>query len=499
MNHALILNVHQMGISRPSGAHRIASYLRENSWDVEVIDYVNDMTYEVLEEIIRMRITTKTVFVGFSCYFSHWTDNTEKLSGWIKSTYPNIKIVYGGQSKSQFNCKNIDYYIHGYGEKAITALTSSLLESNGVGSVAFDPLYFGQKKVISANESYPSYPMTSLRISYEDRDHIRPYEWLSVEFGRGCKFECPFCNYPILGVKSDHTRSAEDFEIEMRENYERWGVKHYYVADETFNDSSEKIIKFSEVIKKLNFQPYFVGYIRPDLLVARHQDWEPMAQLGFFGQYYGIESFNHPTMKIIGKGMHPDRLQDGLLQAREYFRGQGLYRGTISLMVGLPYETSDTLEKTFNWIENNWQRENACCFPLEIPVDPKFDILSKMSKDYGGYGYRMANQQVDTQELDEFYQVRIQHGITNIIWENDHMNYIEAIKIAGEFKSRYLMNPEKSNFAMMWTLGAHASSLYSLKHVIESKKESSPYPRGWHQRHIENYINKKITSVEKSG
>jgi hypothetical protein len=140
MNHALILNVHQMGISRPSGAHRIASYLRENSWDVEVIDYVNDMTYEVLEEIIRMRITTKTVFVGFSCYFSHWTDNTEKLSGWIKSTHPNIKIIYGGQSKSQFNCKNIDYYIHGYGEKAITALTSSLLESNGVGSVAFDPL-----------------------------------------------------------------------------------------------------------------------------------------------------------------------------------------------------------------------------------------------------------------------------------------------------------------------------------------------------------------------
>jgi hypothetical protein len=79
------------------------------------------------------------------------------------------------------------------------------------------------------------------------------------------------------------------------------------------------------------------------------------------------------------------------------------------------------------------------------------------------------------------------------------MNYIEAIKIAGEFKSRYLMNPEKSNFAMMWTLGAHASSLYSLKHVIESKKESSPMPRGWHKQHIENYINKKLTSVEKSG
>ena len=71
--------------------------------------------------------------------------------------------------------------------------------------------------------------MKSLRIKYEDRDDLQPWEWLTIECARGCIFQCPYCNFPILGVREDHTRSANDFESEkgweIIETY-GWKVVH---------------------------------------------------------------------------------------------------------------------------------------------------------------------------------------------------------------------------------------------------------------------------------
>ncbi len=308
MYHSLFFNIHSLGAKRPSGPHRIASFLREQEWDCEVIDFATIFNLEELKELAKMRINKKTVFIGFSCFFAHWEDKFDHLIDWIKKTYPNVSIIVGGQSRPRINSTGVDYYIHGYGEIAILELVKHLI-GNSSSKIAFDPLFFGEKKVITANKTYPAFPMKSLRIKYEERDYIQPWEWLTIEFARGCKFKCAYCNFPVLGVKGDYSRDAADFDIEMRDNYERWGVTQYYVADETFNDRTEKIEKFAAVVDNLSFQPYFSGFVRADLMIARKdKDWEPMRRLGFFGHFYGIESMNSSTLKIIGKGMAPEKI-----------------------------------------------------------------------------------------------------------------------------------------------------------------------------------------------
>ena len=461
MHHALFFNVHNLGVRRPSGPYRVATFLRENDWDCEVIEYASKWKFGELQEICRRRITSKTVFVGFSSFFAHWTSMMDTFVDWIKASFPHVKVVIGGQSRPRIESKGVDYYIHGYGEMAILELAKYMIGTPGV-KIAFDPLFFGSKRVISANTSYPSFPMKSLKVIYEDRDYVQPWEWLTVEFSRGCKFQCDYCNFPVLGVKGDYSRDAEDFEIEMRDNYDRWGVKHYYVADETFNDRTEKIEKFAAVADKLPFDPYFSGFIRADLMVARKQDWDPMARLGFFGHFYGVETMNAETARAIGKGMKPEKLQQGLLEARDYFRKRGHYRSSMGIVIGLPHETIESQHRTLKWLEDNWQGESIHVWPLEIPLDPKQDVLSLISKDFQKYGYRLSDKEPPPPPPEWEWNAdvtRIKHGISNMNWENDNMCFADACQISNDFYKR-VMNKEIYMGVSMYAFSDH--SFYGL-------------------------------------
>ena len=57
-------------MKRGAGAHRIASHLRQNGWDIEVIDYAAEWTLEEFQELCRSRITDKTKFISSSLIFS---------------------------------------------------------------------------------------------------------------------------------------------------------------------------------------------------------------------------------------------------------------------------------------------------------------------------------------------------------------------------------------------------------------------------------------------
>lgn len=438
MNHAILFNVNKLGFRRPSGPHRIATVLREEGWDVEVVDFAGMWTTEELHEVAKSRITSKTVFIGFSVMFDMWTDDIEQFSKWLKEKYPTTPQILGGQWPPVNTSLYIDYYVTGYGENALFALLKVLMGSEPMSSLKFDPKYFGtNKKVLSGNTFYPSFPMKSLMVKYEDRDYIQPGEWLTIEFARGCIFKCPYCTFPILGVKFDPTRDEEDAYIQMRDAYDRFGTTNYYVTDETFNDSTEKVRKYADTIERLPFKPWLSGFIRADLMVSRGKsEWENLARMGFLGQFYGIETMNKQTAKAIKKGMDPDRLLNGILSARDYFRNnyQQLYRGSIGLVLGLPHETKDSINKSLQWLEDNWQGEATVVSALEIPTDPTVDVLSDLSIKWKDYGYR-EYQGTDNYQIKDF---NLYEGHMNSLlrWENDHLNFNEALQIADEWRLR---------------------------------------------------------------
>lgn len=485
MNHCLLFSVTNKGLARSLGVYRIAHHLRTEGWDAEVIDWSMRWTLEQLQELVKSRVTDNTKFFGFSHMFSLWNDTLEEFCKWIKEEYPHIDLISGSGVTPQFDSQYFDYYIQGFGEHALTVLLKWKY-SNGPRPW-FEIEKFKGKYLIMANERYPAFPMNSLMVKYEDRDYIEPGEWLTVEFARGCKFACDFCNFPVLGVKGDYSRDASDFREQMLDAYDRFGVQNYIVSDETFNDRTEKITKFADVVETLPFDTWFSGFIRADLLISRPKDREELLRMNFLGHHYGIESFNHTAAKAVGKGMHPDKIKQGLIDIRKYFESNGkkLYRGTMSFIIGLPGETIPEIENTLQWLKDHWKGHSIVPFVLEIPVG-EFDQLSKMSLNFKQYGYREMSDKL----LIERSNSHVQVAKDLLVWENDQMNVYQAHELHKKIYNE--MYDIKNDFRpAIWEL-SFLGPMHSLLERL-SITQANVHSYNKVQEFVDRYIDKKLS------
>lgn len=445
--HCLIFQITEYSsLSRSLGAHRIASYLRQNDWDAEVIDWANHWNLEQLIQLFNSRYNSQTKFIAFSHLFSIWDDTAENFCGWVKSKYPDLIIISGSAVLPLFTTKHIDYYLQGFGEHALMTLLKWLF-ANGTRP-RFDLQKINGKPVIKANDTYPAFPMSSMLVTYEKRDFIRSNEWLTIETARGCKFQCKFCNFPVLGVKGDYSRDADDFELQLKDTFEKFGVTNYIIADETFNDRTEKISKFADVVEKLDWKPWFSAFIRADLMVGRPQDREELLRMRVLGHLYGVESFNTKSARTIGKGMDSEKLKAGLIDCKKYFQTHSvdMYRGSISLILGLPYETFDSLETTRQWLLANWLGQSYIVYALDIP-DHELHSPSEFSIDAKKYGYtRIADKDLMPDSVNVVKQI---FGQSVMMWQNDHMNVYQARDLADKWiEQKYSLDFRPTAFTL---------------------------------------------------
>lgn len=465
MHSGIIFNVTQRSyLSRPLGGHRIASFLREQGWNIEVVDWANWWQIEDLKYFFTTRYSPDIVFVGFGHLFSIWSDVMEQFAGWIKKKYPHVKLISGSSVNPMFQSRFIDWYIQGYGEHAILELLK-YIAGNGA-SPRFNLI--NDLKVIPAIDQYPAFPMKSLMVKYEDRDFIQSDEWLTIELSRGCKFACAFCNFPILGVKEDTSRDSEDFKLQLQDTYHRFGVTSYMLADETANDRIEKISKFADAVQCLDFVPWFSAYIRLDLIAANPVQNYELLRMNLLGHHYGIESMNTKSAQSIGKGMKSERIKEALLCTKDYFQhhGRQLYRGHIGLIAGLPFETEQTFCESIDWFIANWQGQSWGVHPLGLPNANSKTKQSNISKNIMSYGYtEMTTDEIerhDTTALDEMRVIQrkdsFREAESEIYWQNEHMNIFDAQRLVrdvyrtkrqhnfrpGPFMINYRMKDKKS-------------------------------------------------------
>ena len=421
MHKGIIFNISNEGFAnRIPGAHRIATELRNHNWDIEVIDFVQWWTPDELTRLLNSRIDNDTKFIGFSSVFSAWNDCAEMICMWVKERYPDIKVLYGSGTFKTLKTKLVDYYMVGYSDVEILNLLKYLFSN---GEAIPHNVIKGTKVIKSSGAA----PWKNPLIIYEDRDFIESYEWLGIEFSRGCKFACAYCNFPHIGVKGDWTRDSDNVEYQLKDAYDRFGTTRYMVSDETFNDSVEKITKFANVVDTLNFEPFFTGFLRADLAINRGvREWEELSRMKFYGHFYGIETFNYKTGKAIGKGMDPEKVKQGLIDIKNYFRthNDNYYRGTIALVAGLPYDTEENVYSNYEWLKENWNGESYLFNVLDIPPKEIYESLngdSKITLDFEKFGYSKIAETSDMSTM--------MSRDTNIIWKNEHTDFYRMFDI----------------------------------------------------------------------
>jgi radical SAM superfamily enzyme YgiQ (UPF0313 family) len=439
--HSIVFNMGALGQyikGRTSGSYRIATELRKAGWDVEVVDFFYFWTLDELKILTKSRVNKNTKFIAFSHIFSDWPPLAEEFSSWLKETYPDIKILFGCNAYKNFNTKNIDYYIAGYGEIAVLTLLQYLF-SNGSRPIIS---HIDNNKVIEAQKYYAATPWRDPAIFYEDRDFIEPMEWLGIEFSRGCKFKCAYCNFPVLGVKDDYSRHLDNAEHQLKDAHERFGVSKYLISDETFNDRTEKITKIADMVENLDFQPFFASHMRADLLISRPHDKEELLRMNTLFHFYGIESFNYESAKVCGKGMKTERIRQGVIDIKNFFRnnGTGRYRGTIGLIAGLPYETEESVISTINFLNEHWKGENVMLNPLDIYKSSLANV-SIFEEKFEEFGYKVMTEVPEEYRDGTREQAKGPTFTPNsVIWENEHTNWYRIREIVANLRSTFKQN-----------------------------------------------------------
>lgn len=409
-------NAARFGHTRPMGAYRVATELRNHGYTVKVVDFTCKimLNHSLFTSILEGLIGPNTLFVGFSSsYYGDYSkfddDELERANAtysaclplfhlpvpeaqfniWLKlmkRNWPHVKIVYGGNYAYAYNTlpNDLDFVIPGYADTTIIELTNHIKHGT---PIKHQPLTGKKFKVIDHDKLALSYDFANGGTFYHSSDHIVPGEILSLETSRGCMFQCKFCGFPLLGRKRTdpaYHRLEKHMTEELRRNWEEFGVRKYIIIDHTFNETSEKLesmIRAKEAAK-VDFE--FTCFARLDLIHKNPEQISLLKELGIKSAFFGVESFHEPSAKSIGKGMKSDEVKEMLYLLKDSIKD---YTNTISLIAGLPYETPDTLAASMEWVLD--PNSPVDCFGLQQLGLKSSTFPSDFSRNYRDYGYTM--------------------------------------------------------------------------------------------------------------
>lgn len=510
MNHILFFSLTGKRYERALWSHRIATFLRSQGWDAEVVDFTSFWKLDELQELVRSRTTSKTVMFCFgTAFLNPWSPYINDFILWLKQEYPGIPRVVGGNNALVTKAENIDYWVDSYGENAMLALCKHLIGTLGE-PLKTDSKYFGSKKVIRGLHHYSSAPLESYLIDFEDRDFIEFYECPQLETSRGCMFSCSYCNFPMLGQTKDVSISKEEFKKQIQLNYDKWGIKNWRIMDETFNDRPEKIRKYAEAVDELGLDTWFSGFARGDLVVKHREHWDDYIKLGFLGHSMGIETFNREAGKLVRKGMDPDKIKTGLLDFQDYTdrHAPRRYRANIQMICGIPGETPASWHNSLEWLNTNWGRQSASAHILEVPdYDETLTNQSRFTKELITNGLI----KIDSREnpgynvyKDEKGDVIFQSTTTTgggvgstrnnvVIWKHNTMDWYQAESLVKEFysdagfKGLRGCNPFLSDRLFVYHKTNRYEDVYDTK-ISEVSTSDQRF-----KDHVQMYINKKLS------
>lgn len=362
-----------------AGAYRIATQLRNNGFTVQVVDFATQNNFSLLHKLVLKKFVDKdTLWIGFSNNFvnhilgypyviikkrldylksqnPHLDRDIKKFIEYARELNPNIQFVIGGTRLIDLSHLNF-FEFRGYADTQIVAFTKAL-----------------QNKTIPSQKVY-NYEIyehfTSCKINYLPCDILNYYKALSVEISRGCIFKCKFCAHPLNGkTKGDWIKKCEILYDELIANYENYGITSYVFADDTYNDSPNKIqMLYDQVFSKLPFKLNFVTYLRLDLMMRWPHTIELLKASGLRAGFFGIETLNPAAARIIGKGIDPMRLIDfaGKLKT-EQFNDINIH---ASWILGLPTDTHQSLTNMCEWIVSHNNPFDSNSFS-ELGIKPK--------------------------------------------------------------------------------------------------------------------------------
>jgi len=402
-------NTHPLQISIGLGPYKVASVLRKNGYKTLVLNHLSWFSLEELKDVIDQSVSDETLVIGFSTtfmqtvetnaegkrtygpmigtdlFFPQGKDFENEIISYVKAINPNVKVIVGGV-KTDYSTKNknIDYAFLGYSETSIMDLMSHLTTGSEIPHSTVNE----HGITIIDDRTAPRYKFTEDMMIWEKTDIVN-HKVLPIEIGRGCIFQCKFCSFPLNGKKSvDYNKNVDVVYDELMDAYTRFGITHFMIVDDTFNDHINKLKNLESVIQRLPFKPMFWCYARLDLLCTNPGMIDVMYNIGVRGMLFGIETLDQNTGRIIGKGYDRQKQINMIRYIRETYPDMSMNGNFIA---GLPHESLDSIKLTMQQLSDGEIPLNSYMIKELWIMEESFSAFnSDLNLNYYKYGYEIT-------------------------------------------------------------------------------------------------------------
>ncbi len=394
-----VVGINEATVEVPLGILYIASFLKSKGVSCDIID-ANVMSLEDAE-VVEKTIKISPLLVGIST--NAYTYQTAlSYSRQIKKKNPNIIIILGGPQPTampEICLENleIDAVIRGEGEEIVYGIIENLRDSFPAFKDVRGVVYRDNHRIVYNlpvsrivdldRLPFPAYQLLPDLKYYHSR--TRKWPFMGIITSRGCAFQCAFCSKDIFGNKVTF-RSPENVISEIEFLVKDKGIRQIDILDDNFTLDRNRCEKICNLIlkKSLNISISLQSGVRADSL-----DKELIFLLkkaGVFKIAFGVESGDQDILRGIRKNIN----LESILKATEWSRQADMI--VIGFfMIGLPYDTPKTLQKTIDFAKK--MNPHIANFMVTIPYygtslyrliaeKGKFLIDTRMGVPSGFYG-----------------------------------------------------------------------------------------------------------------
>lgn len=451
----------------PLGLELVAACARKLGHDVRLIDLQADTQARFTRELIAWRPD----IVAFSGNYLANLPEIIDLAKLTKEVLPDAFVLVGGHSAS-FTANAIlrhaegaiDCVLKGEGEAGLPPLLEAIAARRDLRSVPGAVTFAGEGPRPRLLES-----LDDLAPARDLLRHRRRYfmgildPCASIEFSRGCPWDCTFCSAWTFYGRSYRLRSPERIVEDLRAIREP-GV---FIVDDVAFIQDRHGYAIGEAIEKSGIKKQYYLETRGDVLLRNKDVFRYWRKIGLAYIFLGLEALDEAGLKAYRK-----RVPLGQnFEALEFARSLGL-NVAINLIVDP------------DWDESRFAAVRAWC--LEVPEIvnlsintpyPGTEIWQSEKRPLQSLDYRLFDIQhcvLPTKlPLPEFYRALVE---TQQVLNRKHMGW-EALRDTLGIATRLLLRGQTNFLKMLWKFNSvYDASLLLGDHQREVRYAMEPPP-----------------------
>jgi anaerobic magnesium-protoporphyrin IX monomethyl ester cyclase len=341
-----------VGVPIPLGLISLASVLKENGFEVKIIDAMSEKNY--LDSIKKE--LDGSILVGLTALTSEIKNAIEILK-FIKRN-SKIPTLMGGWHATLFplqTCEDplVDFVVMNEGEIALLRLAQALQKNKSYEKIP--GLVYKKGNELKSNPfeyldldklSFLPYDLVDLEKYVPKSEGKR---WISYQSSRGCPHNCSFCVNKVTNNTRYRKRSAEKVLEDLKILIEKYNVGGIVFIDDNFFVDKKRVIDICKGMVENNLKIRWRAECRADYFREGLVDDETLGwceKAGLNELTIGAESGSEKMLKFMCKGISLDQILRSAILCKKYN-----IIPDYSFIIGLPTETKKDVLLTLKLIK----------------------------------------------------------------------------------------------------------------------------------------------------